>query len=437
MPKTSKKTYFDELWLKDSGYDRSKELHELLDIIKEHDKKGVLEKDETESSTVVIMEQMEGLLTGTSKSSHGLSREQFLLFMYPLLHSTRFRGKIYNISQLVHKFAAFNAFKDGLVLQAKPKTGNLMMFEPSSINEQVQGVRPQIDSHPPPLLPVEEEMHTKPSQHAYVHIDEDVEMSPVGLMDQVPRPLDELLDQQAMVAVNVAVGGEQASMDEAMIEVVQGQGQMVEQCGDVMVVEADNSVVALCKAYFGPGPGCILLDNAIEVQNREDVGVRCRVVFVESDIRLTLGSEDRGDQYVTICADTWSNIEASCQQPGYPPYVAITVVKGVLGGTTNSISSISGFACNGAEPSLSACPVVTGASVPCSLATSGQLRDVAKAGNCTHGDISEQVTSREVVCKQLNASEPNIRVNATGQHFFFTLEELSSHVQCVYMELDP
>ena len=119
--------------------------------------------------------------------------------------------------------------------------------------------------------------------------------------------------------------------------------------------------------------------------------------------------------------------------------VAITVVKGVLGGTTNSISSISGFACNGAEPSLSACPVVTGASVPCSLATSGQLRDVAKAGICTHGDIrlvmsqinvsfivfmniatmcSEQVTSREVVCKQLNASNPNIRVNATGQYFF-------------------
>ena len=110
----------------------------------------------------------------------------------------------------------------------------------------------------------------------------------------------------------------------------------------------------------------------------------------------------------------------------------------MLGG---SISSISGFACNGAEPSLSACPVVTGASVPCSLATSGQLRDVAKAGNCTHGDIrlvmsqingplkvcisiawgtmcSEQVTSREMVCKQLNASKPNIRVNATGQYFF-------------------
>ena len=69
-------------------------------------------------------------------------------------------------------------------------------------------------------------------------------MSPVGLMVQVPRPLasdDELLDQEAMVAVNVAVGGEQASMDEAMIEGVQGQGQMVEQCGDVMVVEAGTS----------------------------------------------------------------------------------------------------------------------------------------------------------------------------------------------------
>ena len=63
------------------------------------------------------------------------------------------------------------------------------------------------------------------------------------------------------------------------------------------------------------------------------------VVLMENDIRLTLGSGDRyylgftlkggcvvevhvcrGDQYVTICADTWSNIEASCQQPGYPPY---------------------------------------------------------------------------------------------------------------------
>ena len=59
-------------------------------------------------------------------------------------------------------------------------------------------------------------------------------------------------------------------------------------------------------------------------------------VFVKT-IRLTVGSGDRyylglkgrrvvevhvcrGDQYVTICADTWSNIEASCQQPGYPPY---------------------------------------------------------------------------------------------------------------------
>ena len=69
-------------------------------------------------------------------------------------------------------------------------------------------------------------------------------MSPVVLMDQVPRPLDsddELLDQDAMVAGNVAVGGEQASMDEAMIEGDQGQGQMVEQCGDVMVVEAGTS----------------------------------------------------------------------------------------------------------------------------------------------------------------------------------------------------
>ena len=71
-----------------------------------------------------------------------------------------------------------------------------------------------------------------------------VEMLPVVLMDQVPRPLDsddKLLDQEAIVAGNVAVGGEQASMYEAMIEGVQGQGQMVEQCGDVMVVEAGTS----------------------------------------------------------------------------------------------------------------------------------------------------------------------------------------------------
>ena len=60
-------------------------------------------------------------------------------------------------------------------------------------------------------------------------------------MDQVPRPLDSddnLLDQETIVTGNVAVGGEQASMDEAMIEGDQGQGQMVEQCGDVTVVEA-------------------------------------------------------------------------------------------------------------------------------------------------------------------------------------------------------
>ena len=66
----------------------------------------------------------------------------------------------------------------------------------------------------------------------------------VVLMDQVPKPLDsddELLDQEAIVAGNVAVGEEQASMYEAMIEGDQGQGQMVEQCGDVMVVEAGTS----------------------------------------------------------------------------------------------------------------------------------------------------------------------------------------------------
>eukprot|EP00731_Ephydatia_muelleri_P017488 Em0010g586a len=582
--------------------------------------------------------------------------------------------EVYNISQLVHKFAVFNAVKDATLLQTQHRTGSLTS-EHGNCNVQVhvQGVRQQIDSHPPPLPPVDEEMHTRPSQHAHVHTDEvrftpvalsvkdlfdapvpmfgipeplipllgqraqeksllddmvlsdglpdpiksdntfafdlhgvsphpmplpsqvndhvfnekmecekdgpinvysilvfdplnaqmtdkrarrllqvlrignqectkcsdchqwigktlqtcsnfaspspqtlenetqggsdatymyeGVEMSPVVLMDQVPRPFDsddKLLDQEAIFARNVAVGGEQASMDEAMIEGVQEQGQMVEQCGDVMVVEAVcndgpnnllngsspsegtvqvcsnnrrnrlnaivvcrdlnlnyNSDVALCKAYFGPGPGSILLDHAIGVQNSlhtDNAGMKCGVVLMENDIRLTLGSKDRyylglkggcvvevhvcrGDQYVTICADTWSNIEASCQQPGYPPYVAITVVKGVLGGTTNSINS--GFACNSVEPSLSACPVVTGASVPCSLATSGQLRDVAKVGNCTHGDIrlvmsqingplkacisiawgtmcSEQVTSREVVCKQLNASKPNIRVNATG-----------------------
>ena len=123
---------------------------------------------------------------------------------------------------------------------------------------------------------------------------------------------------------------------------------------------------------------------------------------------------------------------------------AITVAKGILGGTANRMTSISGFACTGTEPSLSVCPVVTGAAVTCSLAASVvcQLRDVAKAGNCTHGDIrlvngtsqingrfevcinnawgtmcSEQVTSREaaVVCKQLNASNPNISVNAAGR----------------------
>ena len=124
---------------------------------------------------------------------------------------------------------------------------------------------------------------------------------------------------------------------------------------------------------------------------------------------------------------------------------AVTVAKGILGGTINSTrtTSISGFACNGTEPSLSACPVVSGAAT-CSLAASVvcQLRDVARAENCTHGDIrlvngtsqingrfevcinnawgtmcSEQVLSKEaaVVCRQLNASNPNIRVNAAGQ----------------------
>ena len=50
-------------------------------------------------------------------------------------------------------------------------------------------------------------------------------MSPVVLIDQVPRPLD--------YAGNVE---KQTSMDEAVIERVQGQGQMVEQRGDMTVV---------------------------------------------------------------------------------------------------------------------------------------------------------------------------------------------------------
>eukprot|EP00731_Ephydatia_muelleri_P031789 Em0023g296a len=254
-----------------------------------------------------------------------------------------------------------------------------------------------------------------------------------------------------------------------------------------------TSVVPLRKAYFGPGPGSILLDNVLCYGNEpsllmcrhnpigvhdclhsEDAGVRCGAVCMENDIRLTLGSGDRyylgltsfssfvslydkgtlkggvvevcrGGQYVTICADRWDNTEVSvaCQQLGYSPYGAITVAKGILGGTTNRITSISGFACNGTEPSLSACPVVSGAASTCSLAASVvcQLRDVARAGNCTHGDIrlvngtsqingrfevcinnawgtmcSEQIFSKEaaVVCRQLNASNPNIRVNAAG-----------------------
>ena len=69
-------------------------------------------------------------------------------------------------------------------------------------------------------------------------------MSPIDLMDQVPRPLDsddKLLNKDAIVAGNVTVGGQQVSMDETMIEGVQGQGQMVEQCGDVTVVETGTA----------------------------------------------------------------------------------------------------------------------------------------------------------------------------------------------------
>ena len=83
-------------------------------------------------------------------------------------------------------------------------------------------------------------------------------MPSIVLMVQVPRPLasdDELLDQETIVAGNVAVGGEQASMGEAMIEEVQGQDQMVEQCGDVMVVEAGTSPSHLGRSQSHlPGP---------------------------------------------------------------------------------------------------------------------------------------------------------------------------------------
>ena len=121
---------------------------------------------------------------------------------------------------------------------------------------------------------------------------------------------------------------------------------------------------------------------------------------------------------------------------------AITVPGGVFGGTTTT-SSIRSFACTGNEPSLSACPVGTGAPGSCSQAASVvcQLSDAASAGNCTHGDIrlvngtspingrlelcvnnawgtmcSNLVTQKEasVVCRQLNTAIPNIRVSDTG-----------------------
>ena len=121
---------------------------------------------------------------------------------------------------------------------------------------------------------------------------------------------------------------------------------------------------------------------------------------------------------------------------------AITVPDGVLGGTTTT-SSIRSFECTGNETSLSACSWGTGVAGSCSQAASVvcQLSDAASAGNCTHGDIrlvngtspingrlelcmnnawgttcSNLVTWREaaVVCRQLNASNPRIRVSDAG-----------------------
>lgn len=48
--------------------------------------------------------------------------------------------------------------------------------------------------------------------------------------------------QEVIVAGNVTVGGDEANMEEGMIEQVQEQSQMVEQCGDVMAVEAAGTL---------------------------------------------------------------------------------------------------------------------------------------------------------------------------------------------------
>ena len=62
---------------------------------------------------------------------------------------------------------------------------------------------------------------------------------------------------------------------------------------------SDNSVVALCKAFFGPGPGSILLGNAnaIGVQNSlpsDDSDVKCggKVMgsWCKSDVSVRSGS---------------------------------------------------------------------------------------------------------------------------------------------------
>ena len=41
------------------------------------------------------------------------------------------------------------------------------------------------------------------------------------------------------------------------------------------VNSSDNSVVALCKAYFGPGPGSILTIGMLNSLHTDDAGVKC------------------------------------------------------------------------------------------------------------------------------------------------------------------